>query len=382
MNNAFDKGSIFVLQSVVSEKAKEYVKKVMDSNWIGLGKMVAEFEEKFADYCGAKYCIGLNSATAAIHLSLISAKKFVSKILTTPITFVSVNNCILQVDSFPCFCDVNPVTGNVNLETIRDNIDFQCNTGIIFTHYAGNLIDKETIGYARNMLGTDNVINDYSHCAGAKYNDQSIINTNYNVFSFHAVKNISSPDGGAIVTNNKEIYERLKKLRWCGIDKSTFDRQIDGYNWRYNVDELGYKYHMNDITAAFVLANLEDLDENNKYRLSIMKKYFNGLHSSINMIPFTDGSSGHLAVIKVPERISRDKVIELLAKNNIFCGVHYMPNNHYSLFKDYKFSTPNADLFFERIITLPCHLGLKDSDVDRVINTLNEIIIGMLKETE
>jgi len=366
---------IYVNQSFVSDKAKKLVNEVMNSNWIGLGRMVAEFEEKFADYCGAKYCIATNSATAAIHLSLLIANKDNTKVLTTPITFVSVNNCILQVNSEPIFCDVDQNTGNISISSIKDNIGFDYNLGAILTHYAGNLIDEEIIKYIINMLGKEDIINDYSHCAGARYlSDYPLINADYNVFSFHAIKNISSPDGGAIVTNNQDVYNLAKKLRWCGIDKSTYERETCGYNWKYNVDELGYKYHMNDIAAAFCIANLEDLEENNRFRLSILKRYGEELHPLIEMVPFNEGSSGHLAVIKLPKLISRDRFIEELVKVGIYCGVHYIPNNKYGIFEECKYPTPFADYFFDRIISLPCHLLMSEDDINYVINSVNELI--------
>jgi len=368
---------IYVNQSKVSYRAKRYVDEVMNSNWIGLGKKVEEFEEKFADYYDAKYCIGTNSATSAIHLSLIISQLSGCDIYTTPITFVSVNNSILHINGRPIFCDINRKTGNVDKSSIEKVIENYSNSGIILTHYAGNLIDEVTMNYVLKMFGANKVINDYSHCAGAKYGSgYKLINSDFNIFSFHAVKNISTPDGGAIVTDNKEVYDLARKLRWCGIDKSTYERENNGYNWKYDVSELGYKYHMNDITAAFCLAGLEELDGNNAYRFYIMNKYIKYLNKSISMIPFTKNSSCHMAIVKLPEFIVRDEFLRKLAEiYEIYCGVHYYPNNRYSLFAFYDNNeTTNADYFFDRIISLPCHLLMSEDDINYVINSVNELI--------
>lgn len=374
-----EKKSIYVFESVVNEAAKKYANEVLDSGWIGLGKKVEEFEEKVADYLGCKYAVALNSATAGLHLAMIaSGIEKGDRVVTTPMTFVSTNAAILYVGAKPVFVDVCDKSLSINIddavtEMIASNIK-----NIVLVHYGGNPISKKSILKIKN-IGDVNIIHDMSHCFGSMWGnkvDAVKILCNFDddmaVFSFHAVKNLASPDGGIVTTNDELVAKELKKLRWMGIDKDTYSRFSEfGYSWQYEVDQLGYKYHMNDLTAAILLGHLETIDEDNAFRRNIKDNYEKYINANFVKGSLSDIPSAHLVVMKHEKR---NRIFRMLKERDIHCGVHYTPNNHYKLFKEYPNSTPICDEVYEQIMTLPCHLKMTDVDVERVINETNEII--------
>ncbi len=168
-----------------------------------------------------------------------------------------------------------------------------------------------------------------------------------------------------LTTNDEEVYRRAKALSWCGIDKSTFDRSKDTYSWDYNIQEVGLKANMNDITAAIGLAQLEELEERNKYRAQVAEWYDTYLTDAVKR-PF-ESSTWHMYVIQVPER---DKLYDLLGENGISAGVHYKPLYKYPIFPQTELLV--TEKVFKEIITLPMHLELTQADVYGVCQVVNQ----------
>ncbi len=367
---------IYVFESCANLIAHTYVKRVLNNGWMGLGRETEMFEKEFAKYAGAEYAIGTNSATSALHILLEIADVRNKYVITTPMTFVSTNMAILYAGGIPIFANIDPVTLNINVDCILklkkkyDNI-----AAIMAVSYGGNLFDKASIKEIEAKFHV-NVINDLAHATGSKYTDGSMAGSfgDYNAFSFHAVKNLASPDGGAIVTNSKEIYERAKRLRWMGIDKSTYMRTDEnGYNYDYDVKEVGFKYHMNDISAAICRAHLVTLDDNNEKRRKIAIKYKNAIKSDfIYQDPMR--SSNHLTVM-ILEKHKTNEFIHIMKRDyNIYLSRHYYPNNYYNVFKEYDSHCSFSDMIYNRIVTLPNHMRLSDNDVDYIISSVNEVL--------
>jgi len=370
--------NIQLFKTNISEKSIKAVVKVLRSGWLGLGPKTAEFEEKFAKYVGAKYAVALNSCTAALHLALIvSGVKEGDEVITTPLTFVSTNHVILYQRAIPVFADVDPRTYCIDSKSIEKMITKKTKA-VIVMHYGGHPCDLDKI-YKIAKKYNLKVIEDAAHACGSSYKGKKIGSLGLTCFSFHAVKNLPTGDGGMITTNNKRYYERLKRLRWLGIDKSTYERtktdkkEPSAYAWKYNVPEIGYKYHMNDINAAIGIEQLKLLDEENAYRRKLAVIYNQELnHPDIISLPYVSPdvvTSQHLYVIQVRRR---DDLIAKLKANGVAPGVHYRPNNIYPMYRKYRADVENVKRIAKNIVSLPMHTLLEKKDVWRITKIINQ----------
>ena len=192
-------------------------------------------------------------------------------------------------------------------------------------------------------------------------------------FSFHPVKNLATGDGGAILTNDRKRYEHMKRLRWCGIDKSTYDRIGKGYNWEYDIREVGYKCHWNDIQAAIGLAQLERLKYLNGWRRELAKRY-TSLFEELELVETpkdTPNHTWHLYVIRVDAEI-RDQVIDHLRANGVSAGVHYKPLTQFDIYR--QATPPVTRKEWRRLITLPLYFDMTEQDVCNIVRLVEEAI--------
>ena len=216
-------------------KEIEYLKEVIDSGWWGLGPRTKEFEEKFAKYIGSEYAVGLNSATAALHLALMCIDVKGYEVITPSMTFVTTNHAVLYNGGTPVFCDIEEENLNIDADKIEELITKKTKA-IIVVHFGGYACDMDRI----MKIASENnlyVIEDAAHACGGEYKGEKLGSIgDFGSFSFQAVKNLSTGDGGMLVTNNQEWFDRLKKLRWVGISKDTFERGTgNSYDWFYDV---------------------------------------------------------------------------------------------------------------------------------------------------
>jgi perosamine synthetase len=346
------------------------IKKALESGWIGLGPKVAEFEEAIAAYMwdGDKlpYCCALNSCTAALHLAVKSLNlPPKSLIATTPITFVSTNHAILYEGHIPVFCDVEPRTGNIDVDSIEKAVKEYSIKAIMVVHIGGYPCDMERINEIANDAGIP-VIEDCAHAFGAWYEGSHIMGASDNIccFSFHAVKNLPVGDGGAITSRNKELIEWCKKQRWLGIDKDTVSRSQNGYTWEYEVEDVGFKYHMSDIAAIIGLKQLDSICRNAVIRMEIAERYRIEMPSFVYKPQYdVDRQSSYHFYPMFFE--NRDEVYKKYVDNGVYCGMHYKMNTRYKPYEN----CPRMDLSgaeeYERTeLTLPLHLGLTSKDMD------------------
>lgn len=357
-----------------TSKILDSLKNVLESGWIGLGPKTKEFEDKLAEYIGCKYFVALNSCTAALHLAIQSLnlpKR--SKVLTTPITFVSTNHAILYNELEPVFCDVERTTGNIDAVQIQNACENYDIKAIIVVHIGGYSADMESINKIAKNFNIP-VIEDCAHAFGAIYKGRKVGNTdNICCWSFQAVKNLPIGDGGAISTNNKELYDNLMKMRWLGIDKDTVQRSSDSaYKWQYDVPMLGYKYHLNDISSAIGIVGLETIDKNNEIRYNIAKYYMDNINNYIYPSYESDRiSSYHFIPLFFG---NRDKIYNRLTEDKIYSTCHYKRNDQYKLYEKYiKINDCiNAEWYQNHVLVLPIHLGLIKSDLKRIVNVINK----------
>ncbi|MFC1699000.1 DegT/DnrJ/EryC1/StrS family aminotransferase [Candidatus Omnitrophota bacterium] len=358
----------------MDEQEINAVRRVTQTGWIGLGPKTREFELAFAKYTGADFAVGLNSCTAALHLALkVLDFNPGDEVITSSLTFVSTNHAILYNNYRPVFADVDENTLTMSIADIKRKITNRTKA-IILVHYAGHPCEMDEIVQLCKDKGII-IIEDAAHACGAAYKGRKIGSIgDLTCFSFHAVKNLAMGEGGAITTNNRELDARLRKLRWLGIDKTTWDRSSSAnkkYSWSYSINEVGFKCHMDDIHAAIGLIQLKKLERNNKSRRRIVA-YYNKVFSELGWITIPEEksyveSSHHLYVIKVEPR---DELIDHLTENGISAGVHYYPNHLYSVYQPYRKRLPVTEKVWKKLVSLPLYPELTESQIDKIIKAM------------
>lgn len=366
--------TIPVFKPCYGKEELEALKEPFESGWIGLGPKTKEFERKFADYIGVKYAIATNSCTASLHLAMKVVGVESHEVISTPMTFVSTNHAILYNSGIPVFSDIYPDTLNINPEKMEALVTDRTRA-IVAVHYGGHPCDMDPIKEIAKKHDIA-VIEDVAHGCGGEYKGAKLGSLgDIACFSFHAVKNLATGDGGMITTNDTEVYDRLLKLRWLGITKDTWSREEKDkdYSWYYDVKEIGYKHQMNDITASIGLVQLAKLEKMNDRRRQITEKYNKGF-ADLDWIetPVLKGyakSACHNYVIKTKER---DNLNIYLKEKGISTGVHYIPNNHYDMYKDCQGQTPVCEEVWTKLLTLPLYPDLADEDVNMIIEKVKK----------
>lgn len=364
--------NIPVFRPSMGEEEIAAVTEVLRSGWWGLGPKTTEFEQQFAEFVGAQHCVGFNSATAALHLGLKVLNVQGGEVITTPMTFVSTNHAILYNNAIPVFCDIEPDTLNIDVKDVIRKISPRTKA-IVVVHYGGHPCDMDEI-HAVAREHHIPVLEDAAHACGSEYKGRKIGTlSEITCFSFHAVKNLAMGEGGAITTNNDEYDQRLRKLRWLGISKDTWSRADTGrgYSWYYNVEEVGYKYHLSDIAAAIGLVQLGKLDRTNTQRRQIAEQYNEAL-ADLDWLerpverPYVK-SATHNYVVKLNYR---DQLMVHLKERGISTGMHYIPNHLYDMYEPYRCELPVTEQVWTRLVTLPLYPDLMATDLARIVEAI------------
>ncbi|MGE5041734.1 MAG: DegT/DnrJ/EryC1/StrS family aminotransferase [Candidatus Levyibacteriota bacterium] len=361
----------FYRPSLGKEEIQE-VSEVIKSGWIGLGPKTEEFESALEKFLGKKYITSTNSATSALHLALImSGVSESDEVISPALTFVSTNHVILYQKATPVFCDVDPETLCADPKDIIKKITKKTKA-IIVVHYGGHAVDMDPIIKVAKEKNIK-VIEDAAHAFGGKYKGKMLGTIgDYGCYSFHAVKNIAMADGGAIFTKKKIEAKKLKELRWMGINKDTWHRTgSKKYSWYYDVTGVGYKYHPNDVLSALGVAQLKKFKSVLARKRELYDNYLRGLKDvSWIKLPYErnyEKNALHNFCIQVPQR---DKLSEYLLKNGIGTSVHYIPNNHYKIYKKYKSEIPVTEKVWKKILLLPFFPQLTDKEQMYIIDTI------------
>ena len=362
---------IQVFKPSIGEEEVQAVREVLLSGWLGLGPKTAEFEKKFAAYIGTRNAVAVNSATSALDLALkLLGISHGDEVIVPTMTFVSTAHVVAYNLATPIFADIDPVTMNIDLEDAASKITPRTKA-IIPVHYGGRPVDMASL---REMFGDIPIVEDAAHACGSEYKGKKAGNLgDIGCFSFHAVKNLSVGDGGALTLNNEELAARARRLRWLGIDKGTWDRTDadESYWWEYFVDEIGLKCHMNDINAALGLVQLDKLDRMNARRNSIARRYDDAFsnHEMIRppaVIPGDCRSSMHIYCVRAK---NRNKLSTYLKERGIATGVHYRPIHTYRCYGN-RPVLPNSEMVFTEIMSLPLYPDLEDREVEYVIDNI------------
>jgi UDP-4-amino-4,6-dideoxy-N-acetyl-beta-L-altrosamine transaminase len=366
----------------IDEKDIEEVVNVLKSDWITTGPKIAEFENAMCRYIGCKYAVAVNSGTSALDIAVQTLKLPAgSEVITTPFTFVGTSNAILYNNSKPVFVDIEKETRNINPDEVRKKIT-EKTKAIIYVDYAGQPCDIEElkeIAVEHDLY----LIEDACHAIGAEYKAKKIGTfADMTVFSFHPVKHITTGEGGAVVTNNKEFYERLNMLRNHGIDKSALDRFGPEAGWAYDLKLLGRNYRITDFQAALGISQLKKLDGFLSRRAEIVRMYNETFEAVPEIetpivLPYVK-PAWHIYTVLL-NGINRDEFFSKMRARNIGVNVHYIPIYRFSYYQEQFNNNPEdfpvTDEVFSKIVTLPLFPKMTDDEVLKVIEIVKESII-------
>ena len=362
----------------LGQEELEALKEIFATGWVGLGPKVSEFEIALAAYQQRKSCVATNSCTAALHLALNAFNlPSHSEVLVPTITFVSTPHAVEYNGLNVRFVDVR------SSDLCMDVADFQrkitaSTKAVIPVHMGGQPCRMDEIvniaaGYG--ML----VIEDVANAQGGEWKGKKLGSWGHmGTFSFEAKKNMTTGDGGAVVFDEHSMWEeRIRQMRWVGIDKDTwkrFSNEDKHQPWYYEVNCLGYKYNMNDLAAAIGLCQLKKLDGINLRKRTLIDNYLHNLCGVGDLcFPSYDlETGGYWLFIVQTDR--RDALLEFLGEKNIACGVHFMPTHLHPYYRK-KYpdtSLPVAEHVWKRIVSLPLYASMTESDQAYVVDSVKE----------
>lgn len=398
MNNSIPYG-----RQNITEEDIEAVVSTLKSDYLTQGPRIPEFEKAFAEYVGSKFAVAVSNGTAALHLCALALKiQSGDKVITTPITFAASANCVRYCGGEVVFADIEPETYLLDIDKVRKLLEESPKgtyKGIIPVDFAGRAVNLEAF---RELADEYNlwIIEDSCHAPGGFFIDsneqkQSCGNGKFAdlaIFSFHPVKHIASGEGGMITTNDKELYEKLIKLRTHGIVKedtkylnspafasglsdaqfSKLDTQ-EYPGWYMEMQDLGYNYRLTDFQAALGTSQLKRADDGLNRRRAIAARYdtaFKNKDFIKGQSGVIDGHAYHLYILEVEDRL---ELYNYLRENKIFAQIHYIPCHLMPYYKELGWKEgdfPHAESYYKKCISLPMYPTLKESELEFVINTV------------
>jgi len=374
----------------VDDEDIEAVAEVLRSDWITTGPKVAEFEELFANVVKAKYAIAVSSGTAALHAAMFALDIAPGdEVIVPTMTFAASANCVIFQRGTPIFVDIDPDTLLLNPAQVEAKITPQTKA-IIPVDYAGHPCDYDRIQEIADRYGLA-VVADACHSLGGKYKGREVGSlADLSVFSFHPVKHITTGEGGMITTHNEQFVRRMRTFRNHGITTDHYQREMQG-SWFYEMVELGYNYRITDFQSALGISQLRKLDKWVSRRREIARQYNEAFVSIKGISPLAVrpgiDHAYHLYIVKVQKDISgldRATIYKELRSRGVGVNVHYIPVHMHPFYRN-RFGTgpglcPVAELAYEQILSLPVYPGMKDQDVDYVIENVKEILSRLRKK--
>lgn len=372
----------------ISKSDIEQVTKTLQSDWLTQGPEIEKFEAAVAKFAGVKYAVAYSSGTSALHGAYFAADlQKDQEVLLAPITFAATGNAALYLGANPVFCDVEPDTGNIDLAKVESKISKKTKilVGIDFAGHPCDADELSQIARKHNLV----LIVDAAHSLGATYKGKQAGSlADMSILSFHPVKSLTTGEGGMVLTNSPEYYDRLLKFRTHGIEKRR-DKLVNldenQGSWYHEMQELGYNYRITDIQAALGSSQLERLSEFIKRRRQIAETYRKELATISGIKPLIEKeyvqSAYHLfpiLITKDPVAANRKLVFEALRAENIGVQVHYIPVYRHPYYQknvvaNNKPDCPNADRFYEGEISLPMFPSMTEQDIKDVVTALKKI---------
>ncbi len=346
------------------------VSAALTSDFLTQGPRVKEFENALAAYIGVPYVVAVNNGTSALHLAYLACGlKAGDEVITTPNTFVATSNMLLAVGAKPIFCDIRPDTYNIDEKKISSLITKKTKA-IVPVHFAGGPCEMNSIIKIAKKHNLK-IIEDASHALGSRYRGKKIgsLSSSAICFSFHAIKPITTGEGGAVVTKNKNIYEKLLLLRSHGVAKNK-----DGVNV---MQELGFNYRLTDMQCALGLSQLRRLDQFIAKRRKLVAQYKKGLSSvkeiSLPKEPEHSVSGWHIFVILTENEKIKKELATFLSAAKIGINYHYPPVFSQPYYRKNGFYTDKAPYsldYFSRCLTLPLHTNVTSREASHIINAI------------
>jgi UDP-4-amino-4,6-dideoxy-N-acetyl-beta-L-altrosamine transaminase len=376
----------------IDDKDIKEVVNVLRSDWITQGPKIKEFEQKLARYCGAKYAAAVSNGTAALHLACLAAGfKKGDEVITSPNTFLASANSVLYCGGKVVFADIDEKTYNIDPNEIKKHIT-PFTKGITPVHFAGQPCDMEAIHKTAKEHDLI-IIEDGAHAIGAEYKTKngswakagSCVHSDMTTFSFHPVKHITTGEGGVVLTNDPELYERLLLLRNHGMTKDPALLSRTGEPWYYEMQALGYNYRITDLQCALGISQLEKLDKFVERRREIAEIYNEALKDIKGVtVPFEkEGkrSSYHLYPVLIDFKglkKTRTQVMTELRDKGVGTQVHYIPVHLQPYYREnlgYKEGDlPVAEGYYEKTLSLPMYPKMSREDIDFVIGALGSVL--------
>ena len=375
---------IFYGHQYLDQADYDAVLDVLKSDYLTCGPKIGELEAKLCEITGAKYAVVCSNGTAALHMAAMAAGIGAGdELITTPITFAASANCALYCGAKPVFADINEKTYNIDPASVKEHIT-PATKAVVAVDYTGQAVELDelqAICKEHNLV----LIEDAAHSIGTKYNGKGVGSiADMTTFSFHPVKTVTGGEGGAVLTNSEEYYQKLLLARAHGItrDASLMEHEIDG-PWYYEQVDLGYNFRMTDIQAGLIISQLDKLPMFSARRKEIVARYNEAFEKNDAIIvqeeiPQSD-TTRHLYILRLnPEKltINRREFFDALAAENIICNVHYIPVYyfpHYERLGYKKGLCPKAEKLYDEMITLPLYYGMSDEDVEDVIKAVEKI---------
>ena len=373
----------------IDEEDVEAVCRVLRSDWVTQGPTLASFENALANRAGVKRAVAVSHGTAALHLSYAALGVEKGSVgITTPITFAATANAFRYCGAEVRFCDVDPLTGNMDPASLSQvieetSLDRDKTNLVVPVSYAGRLAPLDKIEEVATKAGCQ-VVEDAAHSLGSYGQggmgaSASCENSVSAVLSFHPVKHLCTAEGGAVVTNDDALAERMSCLRSHGISRSS----IEGENsttmpgWHYEQKELGWNYRMTDLQAALGLRQLDKLDFFLERRRALASRYGEALAQApfsefLDLPPSEEGHAHHLYVVLFKDPALRDSCYEFLKKRGIHCQVHYIPVYRHPYYEGIlgRQRLPGAESFFSRCLSIPLFPKMTDEEQERVLEEL------------
>ena len=375
----------------IGENERNYVADVLNSGWLTTASKAFEFEKKFAEYVGAKYACAVNSCTAALHLGIYALGiKRGDKVFVPSMTFTGSAEIIRYMQADPVFVDTeygtNLITPQILERAIQSNQDVRY---LVIVHYGGQAAQMPEI-MAICKSNNIKIIEDAAHAFPSRLNGRMVGTfSDITCFSFYANKTITTGEGGMLVTDNEDLYKRVKIMRLHGINRDIWNRFTSkSASWEYDVVEAGYKYNMPDICAAIGLGQLEKAEIFRMERQKIAEYYYEHL-SGLEMIDLPlcnvlyEEHSWHLFPIVLNEKagISRNEFIDKLNEVGIGTSVHYKPLHQMTYYKE-RYSLkpedyPNAERTWLGNVSLPIYPYMNKEDLEYVCSNIIQLLNGL-----
>ena len=360
------------------------VVKVLKGDYLTTGPIVSEFENSVAKYVGTKYAVAVSNGTAALHMACYAAGiSEGDEVLVPAITFAASSNCVLYCGGKPVFIDIDPKSYNIDINKIKEKITSKTKA-IIPVDFAGQSVDMDLILKIAEEYNLT-VIEDAAHALGSEYKGEKVgSKAHMTEFSFHPVKPITTGEGGVVVTNSKELYEKMILFRSHGITRNSELMTENQGPWYYEQIDLGYNYRLTDIQSALGLSQIKKLDDFILKRREIVNKYneaFKELEEIVTPFENEYSKSGHHIYVLLLNldklKCGRKEIFEALQAENIGVNVHYLPvylHPYYKKLGYKKGECPVAEDIYNRMITIPLFPSMSDKDIKDVIEAVKKVL--------